>query len=373
MKRSDIINLLPENYKQLCWESKAMSRHRGIQDEETLLLLALFYSYGNSLIDVKNYAKLEFGINISDVGFMKRFSRCNEWITSILSEMMNNEVIHYHVPDKLSGYKVVAIDGSDISERGAVHRLYHLHYAVNLFTLSSEQFIITSQTQGETLKNFNLGSKTIVIGDRAYATLSGIEYCLGNQTDFVLRIRNNPFKLFDKNGTEVLISSLLRNISEKSSDFILYYKCDNQLKPLRFCAVKKTADEIAVEEKRLKRIESKHQTNFSDDTKFTHKYFFVVTSLDESFTSDEILRLYKLRWQVEMVFKRYKSILNLGSIPTKTDVSGKVWLNCKMLVALLIEKLMSKVDFSPTECVSKLVEGDESLLPVDTDMFFYSR
>ena len=350
-----------------------MSRHRGIQNEEELLLLALFYSYGHSLVEVKNYAKVEFGTDISDVGFMKRLIRCDKWITDIISEMMGNEIIRYQIPEKMKEYKVIAVDGSDVSQKGAVNRLFHLHYAVNLFTLSSEQFMVTSQTQGETLKNFKLEEQTIVIADRAYATLSGIEYCLDNHADFILRIRNKPFKLFDENGAEVLLSSVLKNVTEQSSDFILYYKYHNELKPLRFCAVKKTKEEIRVEEKRLSRIESKHQTTFSDDTKFTHKYFFVVTSLENDFTSDEILKLYRLRWQVEMVFKRYKSILKLGSIPTKTEISGKVWLNCKMLIALLIEKVMSAVDFSPTANSSELMEGNEDVLPFDFDMLFYSH
>ena len=139
----------------------------------------------------------------------------------------------------------------------------------------------------------------------------------------------------------------MKEVTEESCDFTLYYKQKEELKPIRFCAVKKTEEEIETEKKRIARQESKKQKSLSDDTKFTHKYFFVITSLGDDFTSDEILNLYKLRWQVEMVFKRYKSILKLGSIPTKTDIAGQVWLNCKMLIALLIEKILSSVDFPP--------------------------
>ena len=76
--------MLPENYKELCWKQKAMTRHRGIQDEEELMMLILFYVCGHSLVEVTHYAKVEFGTAISDVGFMKRFNRCNEWVKSIL-------------------------------------------------------------------------------------------------------------------------------------------------------------------------------------------------------------------------------------------------------------------------------------------------
>lgn len=101
---------------------------------------------------------------------------------------------------------------------------------------------------------------------------------------------------------------------------------------------KKTKEEIRAEQKRIRRKESKKQITFSDDTKFKHNYFFVITSLGDEFTSKEIMALYRARWQVEMVFKRYKSILGTGSMPTRTKISSEVWFNCKMLMALLIEK-----------------------------------
>ena len=203
--------------------------------------------------------------------------------------------------------------------------------------------------------------------------MTGIEYCLENQTDFILRIKNKAFNLYDENGENVELSSILKDISEQSCDFILYYKYKNKLKPIRFCAVRKTKEEIEIEKKRILRRESKKQISLSDDTKFTHQYFFVVTSIGQEFTSDEILRLYRLRWQVEMVFKRYKSILGLGSIPTKTDISGLVWLNCKMLIALLIEKILSEVDFSPCADSSEFMEGDGGTLQFDFNSVLYNR
>lgn len=372
MKRADIMALLPEDYKELCWKTGAMTRHRGIQDEELLMMLAMYKCSGHTLMEVKNYAKTEFDTDISDVGFMKKFNRCNEWIKSILSEMVDNEVIRYPKPEKLEKYKVLAIDASDVYQKGAVPKAFHLHYAVNLFTLSCDSFKITPQAQGETLKNFDLGKDTIVIADRAYANITGIEYCLENQTDFILRIKNKAFKLFDKDGREVMLSTALKDVSEQCSDFTLYYQSEKELKPLRFCAVKKTKDEIKAEQKRMKRQESKKQFKFSDDTKITHNYFFVVTSLGNEFTSKEIIDLYRLRWQVEMVFKRYKSILGLGSMPTRTEASSEVWLNCKMLMALLIEKIMASADFSPYSHEQEFMEGDENDLSFDLNVLFYS-
>ncbi len=68
----------------------------------------------------------------------------------------------------------------------------------------------------------------------------------------------------------------MKGVTEQSCDFILYYKQKEELKPIRFCAINKTKEEIEIEKKRISRKESKKQKSLSDDTKFTHKYFFVI-------------------------------------------------------------------------------------------------
>lgn len=371
MELRDILKQMPEGYKKACWETKAMDRRRGIQDEDTLLTLCLYYSYENSLIDTKNYALTSFMVNISDVGFMKRFKKCNEWIKWLNKHMIQEKIAIYDVPEKLKTKNVIAIDASNITSKGAVKQTWRLHYAVNLFSMTTEQFKITPESKGESLKNYELHENDLILADRIYATITGIEYCYNAGADYILRIRNKAFKLYDKAGNEVVLSELMKDIGDACCDFHLYYmNSAKELKPIRFCAVQKTEEEKAVEQKKLKRKESKKQIKISEETKFSHNYFFVITSLDEAFSAEEIIALYRLRWQVEMVFKRFKSILNLGSMPTRTAASSEVWLNCKMLIALLIEKLMLSVDFSPYEPQKELVERDEDLIPFDFTLLF---
>lgn len=368
----DVLTLLPEGYKQACWETEAMRRRKGIQDEDSLLKLCLYYAYEHSLIDVKNYAHMEKIAEISDVGFMKRFINCGEWIKWILENMMQNEIVNYDKPELLKEYRVLAIDASDICQKGAVKHYWHLHYAVNLFTLNSEMFKITTEQTGESLKNFELRPKDLVLADRAYGTISGIEYCQQAGADFILRLRNKAFNLYDSQGNQIQLSKLLMDVDEATGkDFAVFFKgTDKSLKPIRICAIKKDEKAIMQEKKMLKRKESQKQLEISEDTKLTHNYFFVITSLDEKFTCKQILALYRLRWQVEMVFKRYKSIINMGSMPTKTKASSEVWLNCKMLIALLIERLISKVVFSPCPPKSQYLEGDQDLIFFDFNMLF---
>ena len=61
-----------------------------------------------------------------------------------------------------------------------------------------------------------------------------------------------------------------------------------------------------------------------------------------------VLSWYRCRWQIELCFKRMKSLLGLGELPKKREDSCRAWLHGKLLVALLLERLLDAVEhFSP--------------------------
>ena len=65
-------------------------------------------------------------------------------------------------------------------------------------------------------------------------------------------------------------------------------------------------------------------------------------------TASKILEWYRLRWQIELAFKRLKSLAQLGHLPKYDDESSRAWLYGKLFVALLTDKL-ARIgrDFSP--------------------------
>jgi len=77
------------------------------------------------------------------------------------------------------------------------------------------------------------------------------------------------------------------------------------------------------------------------DTLEAAGYIFVFTTLAGRIAASAVLELYRGRWQIELAFKRLKSILAVGHLK-KTDPDGaRAWLQGKLLVAFLIEALIS--------------------------------
>ncbi len=79
------------------------------------------------------------------------------------------------------------------------------------------------------------------------------------------------------------------------------------------------------------------------------EYFVLGTSLNsDTYPAERILELYRLRWQVELAFKRLKTIMQLGQLPKTDPESCRAWLYGKMLYALLCYAIVDKGrSFSP--------------------------
>lgn len=67
-------------------------------------------------------------------------------------------------------------------------------------------------------------------------------------------------------------------------------------------------------------------------------YVLLLTNLPAlEWTGEQVLALYRLRWQVELLFKRLKGILTLAALRTKDPVLAQVYLLGKLVASLMLE------------------------------------
>ena len=106
--------------------------------------------------------------------------------------------------------------------------------------------------------------------------------------------------------------------------------------------VPKSQAAIALARHKLQRKASKNGSELQPETLFFAQYVMVLTTFPEAeFSPERILEYYRFRWQIELVFKRFKQIAQLGHLPKYDDDSAKAWLYGKFFVALLTEKLIA--------------------------------
>ncbi len=350
----ELKSFLPKGWEEKARESKAISRVRKVGSAEELLRVELLhFGEGMSLKETSVVAK-EGGISdITSVALYYRARKSVEWLRWICEGMLERLGTQTSKPEWLKEYRVRAIDGSHISEQGSTGSDWIVHYSWELFGLRSDYFEITSSSSGESALRFPIKKGDIILADRHYGKAKAFDYIAEAGGDFVIRLKHKAAIYYDENGQKVDLLTLLRPLAAgEILDTTLYYrserKVDAPLKPLRICAVRKSKEQAERAKRKTLRQISKHPHKKPTDqtTVEMSEYFVLGTSLyADAFSAERVLELYRFRWQVELAFKRLKSIMQLGQLPKTDPESCQAWLYGKMLYALLCYAIVDKGRF----------------------------
>jgi hypothetical protein len=283
---------------------------------------------------------------ISDVALLKRLRAASEWLRWMAVQMLARRGCGAERPDWLAGFRVRSVDATVISEPGSTGTDWRLHYSLELFTLKSDHFQLTRPDVGESFANFPVVPGDLLIGDRAYGTLSGLEHVRGNGGDFIVRLKKGAFPLYALGSDRRinLLGRLRRLRIGEVREWSAEARGPGQ-KPmlLRICAVKKgrEAAEAAIR-RALRKASAKQQTITPAGLEW-QRYVVLVTAVDaERLSTEQVIQCYRIRWQSEIAFKRLKSIMGMGHLP-KVDVeSARAWLHGKLLAALLVQTIVDE-------------------------------
>lgn len=343
---------LPEGYLVAARTTKAMKSEGGkIKFACDLMWVMLSHLvHDNSLLDTAATTSAVGIAQISDVAVMKRLQGCNAWFKWNLDRLAPTLVASYLKPAGFEDYRVLALDASNVVSGGKTKHTFRLHYAIDLFTMTSHEWKVTDNRTGESLVNFKAEPGDLFLADRGYGSRRGLSHLSANDAAFVVRLRHNAFPMYSPDGGAFSLLDAVRTIPKgETADIPVLVDLDGGLgrRRLRVVAARVPDTKLGDVRKRLDRQESDKCEKLSKEAREMNEYVVLVTSLPDSVPAEDIMALYRYRWQVEIHFKRLKSLLGFGDAPKKVPKSMEAWLNGKLLLALLIEIQLSKVDFSP--------------------------
>lgn len=347
-----IYELMPTGWKEAAKETGALVRSRNISTPEELLRLNFLYqtsgdSYGLTSA-LTQISENQVGLNKTAV--QKRITNSAKWLKWILLHLCQEEKYLTEPPEWLKGYRVCLTDASDYSKQGSKNADVRFHHMVELFTLNIVEFHFTEASEGEKISRYEkIKPKDIVIADRAYGTIKGMEYVTEKNADFIFRLKAKSFNLYTEDGEVFDFTTFLQKSYKagKMIDLNLFYKSGKNYHPIRICAVGKNEKDIEKSYKHIKKSNAnKNRGKITDLQKIYSKYVIVATSLPESISTEQILELYRMRWQIELVFKRLKSIFG-GEFCAKKKEAVEAWFYGKLLLATVCEILVKRGRFSP--------------------------
>ena len=347
-----IFEMLPEGWEAKAKELGALRRSREIKTPEELLRMILLYlTEGKSFRGTSALMQLSGEGRISDVAVLKRMRNSACWLQWLCENIYRQAGLTVPKPKWLKKKTVLLVDGSEDVKCGVRRQCYMLHYSLDLFTLSAREVMVTDKSIGEKLSNFKqLGRGDIIIGDRIYGTLPAVVYLRQCKAGYVLRIRSGCFTMYNGRKQKIDIFQSFSGLKEgKYADITVKYIINGRYEPVRICAMRKDKDS---ERAGLKRLVKENQRKrggrpVSKAQQESNKYIIVMTSLGKEISAAQVLELYRARWQIEIAFKRLKSLFNYNDLPSKHSKSVNAWFYGKLLLAALCETVVNTGRFSP--------------------------
>jgi hypothetical protein len=198
---------------------------------------------------------------------------------------------------------------------------------------------------GETFARFPVSRGDLFLGDRAYGITRGIRHVVKNGGDVLVRFGWNNLPLWNENKKARfnLFAHLRKLRGPAPGDWPVFVGDETPMVPGRVCAIRKSRQAIEASHKRVRRKSQKHGNTILPQTLEASEYIFVFTTVPASLLSPaQVLEFYRGRWQVELVFKRLKSLMELGHLRKTDDQSARAWIHGKLFVAFVLEALLRR-------------------------------
>lgn len=335
-------HLLPAQWEQKARELGAFRRGKGIADPSALLRVMLIHlAQGCGLRETAVRARHGGLASVSDVALLKRLKGCGAWFEWMAGALRRKWLPEFPVGTAWAGRRIRLVDGSMVCEPGETGSQWRLHYSIGLPALNCEEVIVTLPKEGETLKRFAVREGDLFIGDRGYAHPGGIAHVVTGKADVIIRTNLVTLPLYDAQGIRLHVLSRLRGLSVgEVGDWPVQVKSGKQWIAGRLCAIKKGAAAAQKSRARVMRESQRNGTQSQPETLEAADYVFVFTTLAASLSACAVMELYRARWQIELAFKRLKSLVQLGHLKKHDEMAARAWLQGKLLVAFLVDALL---------------------------------
>jgi hypothetical protein len=348
-----LTTFFPARWEALAAETNALKGLRQDKSAEKFLrVLMLHVGCGFSLRETVTRAQQASLADMSDVALLKRLRKSKAWLHA-LCEALFAEQQGGPAPAGTPAFRLV--DSTIVKEPGPTGSQWRIHYSLQWPGLTCDYFKLTAtegKGTGEALSQYPLRSGDYLLADRGYCRAQDFHYAAAKGAMTLVRLNPSGIRLQTAGGKSFPLLARLADVTKTGQirEWPVWIPHGNAA-PLRarLCLIRKNQTAIELALKKLRREASKDQRSLALETLRYAEFVMVLTTFPaKEFSTTHVLEYYRFRWQVELLFKRFKQLVELGHLPKYDDESSQAWLYGKLFVALLTEKLIAHARaFSP--------------------------
>src|SRR5208282_2389540 len=317
----------------------AIRRKRVVTNGAQLLRLVLAYVLsGLSFRSTAAWAEAGEHASLSDVALLKRMRRCGPWLRYLVSTLMR---LTSPEPSPDDERQIVAVDATMICVPGDKQNYYLLHTA---YDVTAQCFQSTELTDRHTAERLDVGKierDEIRLGDRAYARWRDLSTVIEAGADYVVRLSATALKLCTASGEPIsraVWCKLAGTAGVQDVTLAIHASKGAAQMPARLIVLPLSQEKAAAARRLMRKNACKWGYTPSQYALVTAGCLMLITSLPrEAWPAERVLTLYRRRWQVELAFKRLKSLIGLEDLRVHDSELVGVWIHAILLVALLID------------------------------------
>ncbi len=338
---------LPADLEVRARECRALVRRRAVRSAADLLRLLLVYA----LWDVPFALVAAWGTvagvaTLSDVALVGRARHSRAWLAAVVTAMLAERGGAAPRAGGPAG-RIRLVDASVVSGPGSVGTDWRLHLEYDVVEQRLGAIEWTDAHGGERFGRYQFQPHDVAVGDRGYCRAPGIGHVLEQQADVVVRYQRGAVALLAEATGEARLelADWTRDLPSDGPaertvwlDLPATEQTPPRRVPLRLVAGRLDPQTAAAARRRLRQRETKHGRTPSHLSLELAGVVLLLTSLDAAgWPTDAVLALYRFRWQIELVFKRLKSLLHLDHLRAHDPDIVQTYLWAKLLAAVLLD------------------------------------
>jgi len=339
-----LLSLLPLDYERLAVEHRLLNRqYANAKIGSAAELLRLFFVHAGTDLPLRQTVAVvgrAGGPSVSAVRLHLKMRAASPYLATLIARLCGDA--RELAPEKWGGYELVVVDASTVSGPGADNGDARLHTVLRVADLRPIDVKVADARDGETLRRFVWTRTQLVIGDRGYGNGPGIAKVVDDGADVLVRVDRGALPLHDEDGSIDLLAwphgghrAIERPVQIRLWDARRHLRVvSGRLVGLRL------RDEEAAEAR--ERVPRERGTAASDETpEGVESVVLFTTAPAAKLSAARAVEAYRLRWQVELQFRRWKSLCRFDRLPYYRDDTILSWLSIKILLGLLLDKMGS--------------------------------
>jgi hypothetical protein len=327
-------------------EFKALQRVRKIRTAEALLRLALMWGPGRQSFREAAALAGDAGIaDLSDKAVEGRLRKMGDWLAHILVMLLANRLLR---PEwaRSGDLAISLVDGSVICAPGQGQD-WRLHARYDPGRGRFADLVLTTTREAEAAGRTRICPGHTLIMDRGYARVRNFRAVLEGGGNFITRISWGSVKLYHADRARIDLTTLLAGTTQMREIPVWI----NGISGVTRLVIQPLPPEDA-ERQRARRVRkaNRNSRQINPRTVQAAGFLMLLTSLaEDAQPTEQVIALYRDRWQVEIGFKRLKTLGRLDELPSTDPVLARTWLLAHLIAAVLTDDLANEiVGFPPS-------------------------